>query len=333
MQYKRIGQVVRPRRGRRIVRGALAALVCVLAVTKLIDLVNPPPRVGYWRSAEARSGYHAAYHEVMATLPPPDTARHVATRFGTVHVIGWHANTGGEPILLLPGHSSGAMMWAENLASWIGRRPVYALDPLGDAGLSAQSLPITSLEDETAWISDVVRELVPGKVHVVGHSFGGATAAMFALHHPDQVASLSLIEPVLVIRPLPASVYFWTAILALPTPQSWKDHALAWIGGTTVAEVREATPMSRMVDEASSGYATAMPIPATLTDEEWRSVPMPVRLDLGETSRLSDGQQAAVRIRQLLPAATVTVWPGRGHSLPMEEREALGDALLGFWSA
>lgn len=309
------------------------ALIVALAVTKLIDLVNPAPRVGHWRSAEARSRYHAAYRDVMATLPPPDTTRNVATQFGTVHVIGWDASASGEAIILLPGHSSGAMMWAENLASWIGRRPIYALDPLGDAGLSAQSLPLTSLEDETEWILEVVRVLDLGKVHVVGHSFGGATAAMFALHHPDEVASLSLIEPVLVIRPLPASVYFWTAVLALPTPQSWKDHALAWIGGTSVAEVREETPMSRMVDEASRGYATAMPAPATLTDEEWRALPMPLRVDLGETSRLSGGQEAAARIRQLLPAAAVTVWPGRGHSLPMEEHDALGDALLGFWSA
>ncbi|MDO5682708.1 MAG: alpha/beta hydrolase, partial [Propionibacteriaceae bacterium] len=92
------------------------------------------------------------------------------------------------------------------------------------------------------------------RVHVVGHSFGGATAAMFALAHSEQTASLTLLEPVGVIEPISLGTFFWATLTLLPVPQSVKDRALAEIGGTTVEEVRERTLMSVMIDAATQGY-------------------------------------------------------------------------------
>ena len=37
---------------------------------------------------------------------------------------------------------------------------------------------------------------VPGDVHLVGHSYGGAVALRVALYHPDSVASVAIYEPV-----------------------------------------------------------------------------------------------------------------------------------------
>lgn len=308
--------------------------MCLLAVGKVADLLTPQPQVGQWRSEESRGRYAAAYADALAAIPPPSATRDVATRFGTVHVLQWGASTGGAPVLLLPGRSSGAPMWAENLPSWIGARTIYALDAIGDAGLSSQSVPMQDPRDQAAWIADTLSGLGLSRVHVVGHSFGGATAAEFAVARPEFVASLTLVEPVVVvIRSLPASVYVWSTVLLLPAPQAWKDRALAAIGGTSVDEVRRRTPMSVMIAEAGSGYHAALPTPRTLTDEQWRALGMPLRVDIGGASDLAGGAAAAERIRTLLPGATVTVWPGGTHSLPMDEKVALGRALLEFWQA
>lgn len=345
MQYERIGMsgssdVARRGRGgraphgaRRALRWVAIAVVGALALSQVVDLVTAGPTVGHWRSAEAKSRYETAYAETLSALPPPDEVRQVATRFGEVRVTMWRGAAPGPPVLLIPGRSSGAPMWAANLPDWIGRRTVYALDPIGDAGLSAQSLPLTSPEDQAEWIAEAVRGLGQDRVHVVGHSFGGANAAMLALRHPELVATLTLLEPVVVISPLPASIYLWSAVLLLPAPQSWKDEALARIGGTTADEVRDGGPMARMIDAAGQGYAAALPTPRRLTDEEWSSLPMPVRVDIGGASELAGGAASVERLRGLLPEAEVTLWPGASHSLPMERRAQLDPALLELWAA
>lgn len=311
---------------------ACIALVGLLALGKVSDLVRAEPQVGQWRSEAARARYAKAYDEVMAGLPRPDDRRTVPTSFGLVHVVTWKGPQPGAPVVLLPGHSSGAPMWADNLPAWIGKRTVHALDPLGDAGMSAQTTPLTSPEDQAQWMSEVITALGSPRVHVVGHSFGAANAAVLASRHPEQVASLTLLEPVFVIQRPPASLLLWSSVLLLPTPQSWRDHALARIGGTSVEEVRKRTPMSEMIDAASTGYRSSMPTPLRLSDEDWRLLDMPVRVDLGGASTLSGKDQAAERIRGLLPEAAVKVWAGSGHSLPMDEKDQIGAELLAFWA-
>ena len=329
MQYKRIVQRVG-----RVMKVVAVAVILGLAASKVVDLFTADPQVGHWRTQEARSAYERAYRDVLAGLPAPDVTREVKTDYGIVHALVWNGpDDAGAPVLLMPGRSSGAPMWAENLPSWIGQRTVIALDPIGDAGLSAQSMPLGEPADQGAWVSQAIDWLGMNTVHVVGHSFGGATATELALAHPEQVASLTLLEPIMAASGMPASIYFWSTIAALPTPQSWQDRALAEIGGTTTDDVAERSPMSVMISEATQGYTAALPMPRTLTDDQWRSLTMPVRLDIGGESALAGGPGAAERVTRLVSQAEVTVWPGGTHSLPMDEADALGRELLDFWDA
>lgn len=322
----------RQRPGRTLLKVLGLLFVGWLAIDKVISGVAPDPTVGQWRSAKAQQAYINAYREVMARLPAPTRTLDVQTEFGSIRLLEWVGREPGPPVVLMPGHSSGAPMWSENLPSWIGERTVYALDPLGDAGFSIQRLPLTRFEDQAEWVSQALGALGVERAHVVGHSFGGATAAVFALKHPEQVASLTLLEPVMVLGPMPASTFFWATLTQLPVPQSWKDRALAEIGGVSVAEVRERTPMSVMIDGAAQGYSTELPFPRQLTDDEWRSLDMPLRVDIAGRS-LAGGQAAVDRVRRLCPNATATLWPEATHSLPMQERATLGPALLEFWRA
>ncbi|WP_217428418.1 alpha/beta fold hydrolase [Microlunatus speluncae] len=279
-------------------------------------------KIGRWRSSAAREAYVEAYQTVLRTLPEPTRTLDVETEFGSVRAYEWEGTASGPPVLLLPGRASGAPMWAENLSDWIGQRTIYAIDAIGDAGLSVQTRPFANSDDQAEWIAQTITGLGVDKVHSVGHSFGGAIATIHALRHPEQVATLALLEPVLVLRPPPVSSLFWATITQLPLPRSWKDRALAELGGVTVEEVRVRTPLSIMIDHGSSGYRAVLPTPRMLTDQEWRSLPMPLRADFAGTKSLAGGTKAAERLRSLRPDATVELWPNASHSLPMQERAA-----------
>ncbi|EPH00434.1 hypothetical protein HMPREF1531_02546 [Propionibacterium sp. oral taxon 192 str. F0372] len=323
-EHKHVGKRMGLRRKMRwAVGGALLALV--------IGMLFEQPQVGHWRSETDRNEYQSAYQELIASLGGPDETIDIATSLGIVHVNVWHATGDGAPVMLLPGRSSGSAMWVENIREWRGKRTVYAPDPMGDAGFSAQSVPLATVHDQAKWVAETIENLGKGPVHLVGHSFGGSVAAIAAADHPDLVASVSLIEPVFVIENPPASMMFWASLTLLPIPQSWKDHALGRVAGTEIrSDAKE--PMARLIRSAGAGYSAELPTPQRFTDEQWRNLQVPMRLDIAGDSKLAGGQRAIDRIKALVPQAQTRLWPGTTHSLPMEAREELGVALDEFWS-
>lgn len=86
-------------------------------------------------------------------------------------------------------------MWAPNLPAWIAERTVYAVEILGEAGLSVQERPIRNPEDQASWLAATLAALGLDRAHLVGVSFGGWQAVNLALHDSTAVSSLSLIDP------------------------------------------------------------------------------------------------------------------------------------------
>jgi len=55
---------------------------------------------------------------------------------------------------------------------------------------------LVRFEDQAVWIHDVLAQLAPDGPHIVGYSFGGATATVYAREYPEDVRSLAVLEPV-----------------------------------------------------------------------------------------------------------------------------------------
>ena len=103
----------------------------------------------------------------------------------------------GTPVLCLHCSAASASQWWSLCDLLRHRHRVMAPDLLG-YGASARWRPGQRLT-----LMDEVRRVEPllqaarGAVHLVGHSFGAAVAARFALAHPRMVRTLTLYEPVL----------------------------------------------------------------------------------------------------------------------------------------
>lgn len=288
--------------------------------------------VGHFRSIDGRTAYVDAYDRAMSALPPPTTVHDVTTDFGTVRAYEWSSPDTADtpPVVLVPGRSSGVPMWAENLPGFLPHHRVLAFDALGDAGLSVQNVPLKTSDDQALWIHDALTRLGVGDVHIVGHSFGGATAATYAKSFPENVRSLTLLEPVFTFASPPARMLGWAMVSTLPfLPDSWIDTALGKIGGVDDYDPDDA--MAVMISRATQHFSAALPTPSPLDDEEIGVLTMPTYVAVAEHDSIAGGEKAASRAREL-PNAVVEVFADTTHSLPMQAKERLDAELREFWA-
>lgn len=317
----------RRRRGRRVL---LAVAMVGLVIGIVAWSTRDPSPVGHFRSSEGAAAYASSYALAMALLPAPAQTLDLETDFGQVRVYRFGpdpATTDRTPVLMLPGRTSGVPMWSLNLPDFAAVRTTYALDALGDAGMSVQTRPIESSEDQAAWIDQVVAQLPTPTVHLVGHSFGGWLAANYATHHPERVQTLHLFEPVLVFTGLRWSVYAKSLPASLPfLPRSWRSAMLEDFGGG--GPVDPADPVAAMITDATDHFALKLPLPQQLTREQLDRWTMPVYVALGGRSAMHDPRKAEAVARAHVHQLRLTTWPDGTHSLPMEKPESLDrDAL------
>jgi pimeloyl-ACP methyl ester carboxylesterase len=330
----------RPRSKLRVLT-RLALLVVVVIVGLYLYSDRSP--VGHFRSVEGERSYKQSYAEAMKLLPAPARTVDVATTFGAVRAYEFRnvnadakTQANATPIVLLPGRTSGVPMWASNLNGLLAAAPgsIYALDALGDAGLSVQTRAIETSGDQADWLEQTIAQLRLERVHLVGHSFGGWLAANYAARHPARVRTLALLEPVFVFQGLRWQVYAVTIPAALPfLPQRWRDRMLEQIGG--VSEIDRNDPMTALIANATDSYAVKLPLPDRLTEDQLHALTMPVYAALAANSFMHDAVEAERVAKATVPNQnlTIKIWPGATHSLPMEQPREIDDALLAFFAA
>lgn len=322
---------------RSAVRRAVRLLVVALALVGAVSIgrtATGSADVGHFRTVQGREEYIGYYRQAMEAMPEPSSVQDVATDFGTVRVYIWDAGNAAAdlnsyPVVLLPGRSSGVPMWSANVSVLMRSRQVIAFDALGDAGLSVQSAPLTSMEDQAAWIDQVITAVAPRGVHLVGHSFSGATATAYARLHPQRAMSLTLLEPVFTFAYPPVAKLGWVTIAALPgLPESLRNKALGRIAGEDSAG---SDPLALMIKAGSEHFDADLPTPSPLTKGEAEALTMPVYVAIAGRESLAGGRKAAERAEELLPGARVQIWKDATHSLPMQEAEPLAQVLEPFW--
>lgn len=289
----------------------VAVTVAVLAVAAV---VRSPSPVGHFTSAAGQDRFRAAYGAAMAELPDPNAVLDLRTGFGVVRLYRFDgAHPDRTPLVLLPGRSSGVPVWADNLASLLEIAPVYALDLLGEPGYSVQDRPITSDDDQAVWLAEVLQQLPEPRVHLVGMSIGGWTAANLAVRRPDLVGSVILLDPVLVFADLSPAVI----IRSLPAtvrwlPKSWRDDFASWTANDAPV-VDE--PVGRMIEAGMQTYALKLPAPRRIVETQLRALDRPVLVILAGRSRMHDAQAAAEVARATLPRGQVELYPDASHAI------------------
>jgi pyruvate dehydrogenase E2 component (dihydrolipoamide acetyltransferase) len=98
------------------------------------------------------------------------------------------------PVLLVHGFGADLNTWMFTQPALAVRRRAIALDLPGHGG-SAKEVGAGSAESLTDAVEGALGVLGVERVHLVGHSMGGAIAALVALRQPERIASLTLVAP------------------------------------------------------------------------------------------------------------------------------------------
>jgi pimeloyl-ACP methyl ester carboxylesterase len=295
---------------------ARIALSLVLLAAVLWCLGDGAP-VGHFASAGHKARFIAAYHRAMAALPRPQQVRDVRTSYGIVRIYRFAgAHDDLPPLLLLPGRAAPTPVWADNLPGFLALRSVYTVDLLGEPGFSVQDRPIDSDADQAVWLHEAIAQLPEPAVHVVGLSIGGWTAMNLAVHRPQKIASLTVIEPVFVftnmsleaiLRSIPASVPW--------LPRRLRDDFNSWTAGGAPVEHE---PVGDMIEAGMATYRLKLPVPSLPDPARIAELRMPTLVILAGRSPMHDSTKAASEARRLLPGGTVRVYAGASHAISGE---------------
>ena len=206
-------------------------------------------------------------------------------------------------------------MWTRNVPTWSKEFRVFAVDLIGEAGLSAPARPSLGSEAYAFWLDDVWRELGLRQAALVGASLGGLLALDFAIRRPKKVASLVLLAPGGVGRVRPGFLLKVAPLLFLGAWGHRKAHALDM--GFDARE--QATPagqtFSKFFALVQRHYVNRMtPLP-TFSDEQLRTLRIPLLAIVGGRDALLDSDETRHRLETLVPSARVAYLAAAGHGL------------------
>lgn len=102
----------------------------------------------------------------------------------------------GPPVILLHGLGMSSSTWRFNLDELSKYFNVYALDLPGFGRSLKPKEWDYSLQGHTECVKKFMDALRIPRVHLIGHSYGGAVAAVFHLHYPERLDRLVLISAV-----------------------------------------------------------------------------------------------------------------------------------------
>ncbi|MFI1420809.1 alpha/beta fold hydrolase [Streptomyces sp. NPDC020731] len=270
------------------------------------------------------SAFDLAYAELRARWPESTEEHDVATPYGPtrVHVYG---PVDGSPLVLLPGGSATGLVWFANAPALGERYRVHAVDLLGDAGRTERrGTPLKNADDLTAWLDALLDGLGLTRTHLCGHSYGAWLAVRYALHAPQRVDRLALVDPTQVFAGFRPG-YLLRALPTLIRPSRTRARAfLAW-------ETADAQPDETW--QRLYALATTVPGRKLIAGRRPRTADlrMPVLVLLAEHSRAHHATRVAARARRALPQGEVALLPeATHHSLPLTAPEQLNDRLMDF---
>jgi pimeloyl-ACP methyl ester carboxylesterase len=278
-----------------------------------------------FKSIALEKQYMAVYQAVLDLWKVSHEALDVSTRFGSTHINA--AGAREKPaLLLLPGFGANSSMWFPNIAALSSLFRVFAVDTNGQPGKSLTALSLTAA-NSAEWLAEVLDGLGLEKAHLAGISLGGWLALDFAIRKPGRTDRLVLIDPAAAFARM-SPVWVWHSLLPVmiwPTRAGLVNYFRWMTRGFAVNP-----DWGELMLEGILNTWPQPPIRASaFTEQELRSVRVPVLVLIGGRSVIYDPHQALQRTR-LIPGVMAEIIPNASHALNAEASGYVNLRMLDF---
>jgi len=232
----------------------------------------------------------------------------------------------GEVIFLIHGFAGDKNNWLFNHEVLAATNTVYALDLPGH-GNSDKAIDDPSLEGFVRVIFGFADALKIGQLHLVGHSFGGATSLAAALQGTDRIKSVTVISSAALGKEIDAQY-----VRGLTRTNSRKELK-ALVGrlfaneGLVTRQLVEDLLRFKRLDGVQAALESILSAfldgdqQRVVLSEKLANLAKPIRVIWGEKDRIIPASHAA------LAGADVHILPNAGHMVQMEAANEVNKLL------
>ncbi len=293
-------------------------LLLVGSVFYIIKSLEPPKieMTDYYPfiSADAKKQCLALFDEwEKSHWPVESESRYIDTSYGKTFV----RITGPEdapPLVLIHGMGSNSLIFYSKIKDLSENFRTYAVDTVGDKGLSICTTPIKKSDDYVQWFDELFNALdLDNNINLMGGSYGAWLISQYAIHKQNRLSKLVLIAPVGTIVPINPQFMRRLLLSTLPFDYFQKSFNL-WFDPTI--NNKSASLQFLGFSNACNKFYKANFIlnPNVLNDEELKSIKCPVLFLAGDHERVFSPYEAMDRLERVVPQFKKKIIPGVGHA-------------------
>jgi pimeloyl-ACP methyl ester carboxylesterase len=263
-----------------------------------------------YKSEAGRQAIATQYRRILERWPVACEQRVVPTRQGDTFVV-VSGDPSAAPVVLFHGSGTNSAAWMRDVAIWARHSCVYAVDIIGEPGLSAPSRPPLGSSTYAEWLDEVWAGLGLDEANIVGISLGGWLALDFAIRRPNRVGSLVLISPAGIGR------QNYGVLLKCAVLRMFGTWGL--LKSLEIVSGKKAAIPTPMVDALLTVFRNFRPrmerIPR-FTDTDLACLSIPVQVVVGSDDALLNSSETRERVERCVRAARVVTVEKAGHILP-----------------
>jgi pimeloyl-ACP methyl ester carboxylesterase len=260
------------------------------------------------------------YLKTLEHWPVENEQFRVPTSEGETFVIASGPAT-APALVLLHGSGGNSAQWIDSIPELATHFRVYAVDMIGEPGLSAPSRPPMDSDRYAVWLDAVLDFLRLEQIRIMGISLGGWLALDYATRRPGRVERLALSCPSGIGRQKKGVLL--KALLLNPLGRWGRHKSVTGVLGSGLSTMQPAVA-AEIVEQVmlvAENYRYRMDALPVFDDDALRRLTMPVHVLVGELDVMVDSAETKRRIDGAVPHATVRLLPGVGHFIPAQRAE------------
>ena len=248
----------------------------------------------------------------------------------------------GRPVVLIHGNPGSGQDWTRVFGPLSALHRAIAFDRPGHGRSERPKHVDVTVEVQARLLHDALKQLHVERPIVVGHSWGGALALVYAINYPQEIAGVVLVAPavyesqdVSLVSELPAVPVIGDAVNFVLTPL----FAATFVRSELKKAFSPDPVPKNYLRSVLSEWTRPKKIKAYSLDEvslndslkrlspRYPEITIPVSILAGDSDLIVPEKDNAERLHQALPKSRLILLPKTGHQIPFTRSQAVIDEI------